>query len=302
MSDFSWFKVTIHCHTTMSDGDADPKTAVDWYQSHGYDFLVLSDHNHLTLFDYQAKDDSDLILIPGEEVTSSIGVDSIPLHINGIGINRLVEPADCKTVLESLQTNIDRILDAGGLVSINHPNYKWALTPEIISSSTGANMLEVFNGHPMTNTFGTGNKPSAEQIWDAVLTSGQKIFAAATDDAHNYHEFTPNHSNPGRGWLNVRASHLTSDGIIDSLRSGDFYSSTGVVLNEINADKNGISIEIERIPFVEYETTFVGEGGKVLDRCFGSNPEYVLQGEKGYVRATISDSNGFKAWIQPVHI
>ena len=163
-------------------------------------------------------------------------------------------------------------------------------------------MLEVFNGHPMTNTFGTGNKPSAEQIWDAVLTSGQKIFAAATDDAHNYHEFTPNHSNPGRGWLNVRASHLTSDGIIDSLRSGDFYSSTGVVLNEITADKNGIAIEIERIPFVEYETTFVGEGGKVLDRCFGSNPEYILQGEKGYVRATISDSNGFKAWIQPVHI
>lgn len=302
MSDFSWFKGNIHCHTTMSDGDADPRVAVDWYQSHGYDFLVLSDHNHLTLFDYQAKGNHDLILIPGEEVTSSVGVDSIPVHINGIGINRLVEPADCETVLESLQINIDRIQDAGGLVSINHPNFKWALTPEIIISSTGANMLEVFNGHPKTNTFGTGNKLSAEQIWDEVLTSGQKIFAAATDDTHNYHDFTPNHSNPGRGWLNVRARNLTSDGIINSLRSGDFYSSTGVVLNRIDVHQSGIGIEIEKVPFVEYQTVFVGAGGKVLDKCFGSNPKYTFQGEKNYVRATISDSNGFKAWIQPVHI
>ena len=46
----------------------------------------------------------------------------------------------------------------------------------------------------------------------------------------------------------------------------------------------------------------VGAGGKILDKCFGSNPKYTFQGEKNYVRATISDSNGFKAWIQPVHI
>ncbi len=66
-------------------------------------------------------------------------------------------------------------------------------------------------------------------------------------------------------------------------------------------DQNGIEIEIEKMPFVEYQTIFVGTGGKVLGKCFGNNPKYLFQGEKGYVRATISDSNGFKAWIQPVH-
>ena len=301
MSDFNWFKGNIHCHTTMSDGDADPEVAVDWYQKHGYDFLVVSDHNHLTLLDYQATENLNMILIPGEEVTSSVGIDSIPVHINAIGIDRLVEPANCDTVLESLQTNIDRILDAGGLVSINHPNFKWALTPEIIISSTGDNMLEVFNGHPKTNTIGTEEKLSAEQIWDEVLTSGQKIFAAATDDTHNYYDFTPNHSNPGRGWLNVKAKNLTSEEIINSLKNGDFYSSTGIILNKIDINQNGIEIEIEKQPFVEYQTTFVGQSGKVLEKCFGTNPKYIFQTEKSYVRATISDSNGFKAWIQPVH-
>ena len=84
MSDFNWFKGNIHCHTTMSDGDADPEVAVDWYQNHGYDFLVVSDHNHLTLLDYQATENLNMILIPGEEVTSSVGIYSIPVHINAI--------------------------------------------------------------------------------------------------------------------------------------------------------------------------------------------------------------------------
>jgi hypothetical protein len=42
-----WFKGNTHTHTLWSDGDAAPEWAVDWYKSHGYQFLVLSDHNIL---------------------------------------------------------------------------------------------------------------------------------------------------------------------------------------------------------------------------------------------------------------
>lgn len=47
-----WYKGNIHNHTTESDGDASPEKVCEWFESHGYDFLVLSDHNHLTLLDY----------------------------------------------------------------------------------------------------------------------------------------------------------------------------------------------------------------------------------------------------------
>lgn len=42
-----WFRGNLHTHTLWSDGDAAPEAAVAWYAEHGYDFLVLSDHNIL---------------------------------------------------------------------------------------------------------------------------------------------------------------------------------------------------------------------------------------------------------------
>src|SRR5581483_9224200 len=42
-----WYKGNTHTHSLWSDGDAAPEHIADWYRSHGYDFLVLSDHNIL---------------------------------------------------------------------------------------------------------------------------------------------------------------------------------------------------------------------------------------------------------------
>ena len=56
-----WFKGNLHTHTNKSDGDSSPETVVDWYIGNKYDFLVLSDHNHLTIFE---SDQTKLLLIP----------------------------------------------------------------------------------------------------------------------------------------------------------------------------------------------------------------------------------------------
>ena len=40
-----WWKGNIHTHSLWSDGDDFPEMIADWYQSHGYNFLALSDHN-----------------------------------------------------------------------------------------------------------------------------------------------------------------------------------------------------------------------------------------------------------------
>lgn len=40
-----WYKGNLHAHTYWSDGQAFPDEAVEWYKSHGYNFLGLSDHN-----------------------------------------------------------------------------------------------------------------------------------------------------------------------------------------------------------------------------------------------------------------
>ncbi|WP_299595759.1 hypothetical protein [uncultured Microbulbifer sp.] len=40
-----WWKGNTHTHTWWSDGDSPPETISAWYKEHGYNFLVLSDHN-----------------------------------------------------------------------------------------------------------------------------------------------------------------------------------------------------------------------------------------------------------------
>ncbi|MHC4442235.1 MAG: CehA/McbA family metallohydrolase domain-containing protein [Planctomycetota bacterium] len=42
-----WFKGNSHTHTWWSDGMEPPEMVAEWYKNHGYNFLVISDHNTL---------------------------------------------------------------------------------------------------------------------------------------------------------------------------------------------------------------------------------------------------------------
>ena len=42
-----WWKGNLHTHTFWSDGDDFPEMVAEWYRTHGYHFLALSDHNLL---------------------------------------------------------------------------------------------------------------------------------------------------------------------------------------------------------------------------------------------------------------
>ena len=298
----NWYKGNIHTHTTESDGDEEPRKVVSWYRKHGYDFLVLSDHNHVTLMDYSSgkRRFKKPLMIPGEEVSVNLANGRIPVHINGIGIQRLVEPIDAGEVVATLQANINAIINAGGIASINHPNFRWAYDHEVINQVRGASLLEIFNGHPAVNLFGGNGRPGTEEIWDHVLSTGRPIYGVATDDSHNYKDFSPSQSNPGRGWVVVEAKELSQEAIIEGLSSGNFYASTGVTLSDLVITPSGIAITIEQEKDFVYTTRFTGLDGALLCQTNGTVAEYNTTGEENYVRATVMASSGTKAWTQPV--
>ena len=304
MKTAQWYKGNIHTHTTESDGDLEPEKVVSWYRRHGYDFLVLSDHNHLTLLDYGSKKRrfKRPLMIPGEEISANIQNGTIPIHINGIGISRVVEPIDTGQIVSTIQANVDAIHQAGGISSINHPNYKWAFDHTHLNKVKGLDLLEIFNGHPVTNVYGGPGKYSYDQIWDGILSEGSVVFGVATDDAHNYHDFVPGKSNPGRGWVVVRAVEFTQEAIVGALETGEFYASTGVSLADLEATPEKIKVEIDPAPFQVYSTKFIGKNGIVLLQTDGVSAEYSPSGEEGYVRTVTTSSGNTKAWTQPVFL
>ncbi|MFK7935218.1 MAG: PHP domain-containing protein, partial [Saprospiraceae bacterium] len=40
-----WYKGNLHTHSYWSDGDEFPEVIMDWYKSHDYQFVALTDHN-----------------------------------------------------------------------------------------------------------------------------------------------------------------------------------------------------------------------------------------------------------------
>ena len=307
MTSKTWLKGNLHTHTTNSDGDASPKHVSEWYHEHGYDWLCLSDHNHLTILEGSKAEKSKWpLLVHGEEVTSRQSAG--PVHVNGYGITELVEASDSTDIVTAMRENVERIIAAGGMASINHPNFRWAFDDGAMMQVEGYKFMEVFNGHPNTHNDGGGGKTSTAGIWDRLLSHGRRVWGIAVDDSHHYtNEFAADRSNPGRGWVQVDADTLTEHGILEAMSSGDFYASTGVKIGDMVSNTREVNLEID--PETEpdgiqakYTTLFTGSNGRLLYESTTNSPSYKPTRLDGYVRATVYSSRGTRAWTQPVFI
>ncbi|MEO5819894.1 MAG: CehA/McbA family metallohydrolase [Vicinamibacteraceae bacterium] len=299
-----WYKGNTHTHTLNSDGDSTPDDVVRWYREHGYQFLVLTDHNFITSVDGLNAlhgADEQFLVIRGEEVTSKVG--DKPIHVNGLAVQRRVEPATGSSVGEVLQRAVDGIRSASGVPHINHPNFGWAITGQELQQVRNNRLFEIFNGHPQVNQEGGGGVPGLEEVWDRILTSGTLLYGIAVDDAHHFKQpGNPLASGPGRGWVVIRAARLESDALLAALESGNFYASTGVVLDDVVATPTALTVRVKPDGSSKYRIRFIGRGGQVLREATDPTATYTFTGDEGYVRAKVLESNGRAAWVQPVTV
>jgi hypothetical protein len=295
-----WYKGNTHAHTTESDGDSSPEYVAQWYKDHGYDFLVLSDHNAFTDPSTLAHlVDSDFLLIPGEELTSSF--DGAPVHVNGLNIPHVIEARTAETLVATIQANVDAVREVDAVPHINHPNFRWSFGADELRQIEGDRLLEIWNGHPTVHNDGGGGAPSLEEIWDILLTGGKEIYGIAVDDAHHFQgEFAADRSNPGRGWISIRTEALTPIALMEALELGHFYASTGVTLDDIIVTDDRLEVRIATDRDFKYTTTFVGAEGRVLLETEANPATYDLSADPGYVRARIRNSRGDIAWTQPI--
>lgn len=290
-SDAAWLKGNTHTHTLESDGDSTPEDVVRWYREHGYDFLVITDHDKVTI-----AAGGGMVMIPGEEVTDRLP--KKPLHVNAIGITRVVAPQKGATPVEVLQRNIDAVRAAGGIAQINHPNFGWAFGASELLKLNGATLLEIASGHPFVNMDGP---PSVEQMWDAMLTAGKTIYAVAVDDSHHLKRpWDTDMAPPGKAWIVVRAEQREPKAILAAIAGGDFYASTGVELADYAFDAKSMTVTIKEKNLARYRTQFIGAGGRVLAEVRENPARYTFRGNETYVRAKVIDSNGKCAWMQAV--
>lgn len=117
----------------------------------------------------------------------------------------------------------------------------------------------------------------------------------------------------------VWAEELDANQLVESMERGEFYASTGVVLEKISYDQGDRkhSIKIAPLDGVDFETKFIGTHrstpdttGEVFATISGTSVDYQLTGDELYVRAVITSTREHsnpsysnqkeQAWTQPV--
>ena len=302
----------------------------------------------LTEFRSLLESPGEFIFIEGEEVTDRYR--TLPIHLNASNLENRLDPQGGASVSEVIQNNLDALnkhreeTQRDMILHLNHPNFGYAVTAEDLIKVKGQRFIEIYNGHPSVHNEGDGTHASVEKIWDIVLSwklglqNETLVYGLAVDDGHDYFDFSPAKSNPGRGWIQVESSHLTPERIIQGLENGRFYASSGVEIVNLRTEPGGLGFSIQAETGIQYTTQFIGtkrgfnthnapvknsageklrvthrysdEVGQVLLETNDLNPFYKFDGDEIYVRARIHSSrkkdNPYiageveKAWIQPI--
>jgi hypothetical protein len=265
------------------------------------------------------------LFIPGEEITDEVM--KLPLHHNAVNVDVHVKPPGGKSMREAMERAVaaveeeERRSGKPALIHLNHPNFHWAVTPEDIAAVFGERYFEVYNGHRGVRNQGDAQHLSTEDLWDDVLArrlgelGGPVLYGLATDDAHHYRGSAADRvAGVGRGWIMVRAAELSADALLRALKAGDFYATTGVLLEEVRVSPQGLSLRVAADGDASFSVEFIGttkgeRRGKVLARSEGREASYAFQGTELYVRARVTSSrtkvNGYLrdekecAWTQP---
>lgn len=300
-----WLRGNHHGHSTRSDGESNPFDDIEIYERAGYQYFALSEHD-LFVPPHTYAGSTKMILLPAVEVTSAAGQTLMYL---GAGPDI---PGQRQASMAQIAEFVHR---RGGLFIVDHPN--WLYRPSTIH----ADRREIAAlTHPYAVEIYTGviermaGSPFALDVWDALLSSGRRVFGHAVDDQHAaVDRFL--------GWNSVQwpvegipASATT---IIETLRHGRFYASTGVTFSTLGVSPDGLTIKVEsdakKLRWIVRdgilgEVTSSGKGEldvrdlAAFDRIARLRRERSALSDLIYVRVEAIGDEGVMAWSQPFFI
>ena len=302
-----WYRGCLHLHTAESDGSMPPERILAHYRNAYYDFVALTDHEAVT--DRSAGSTAEFLILRGIEVGVGRAELGQPYHVVGIGVGAEYEVQRGRAPQEA----IDAINASGGVAIVAHP-YWSGLTAADLLALRGYAALEVFN----TGCEGETGRGYSHWHWDELLTRGVLTRAVASDDSH-WPVFDALHA-----WTMVKAPELSARGIVDALRQGLFYASTGPEIRAIRLVGDG-AVEVECSPVRSIALVCdPTRGGRVgvgrVEAPVGARRRRSGQGYEGlegrpltgatfelragvrYARVVVTDERGLSAWSNPLFL
>lgn len=286
-----FYKGNLHTHSTNSDGVLPPAEVCRRYRERGYDFLCLSDH-FLAEYDFPLSN-TRVFRAPG--FTTLIGAElHAPAthrgelwHILAVGL-----PLDFARTgpQETGPALARRAREAGAFVGVAHPQW-YGLDLSDGRALDAAHAVEIYNhGCEMLSA-----RPDGVILWDDLLSDGAARTGFASDDAHF------ECADAFGGWVQVKAESLDPEALVDALKRGDFYASTGPDILAVEQD--GAALVVATTParsivLVGQQAEAIARHGDGLTRATLSFDAFAGT----WCRLVVTDAAGKRAWSQPLTI
>lgn len=314
----NYYKANLHAHSTLSTGRAAPEQMKAAYKAQGYSVLAITDHN--AFIPHNDLTESDFLMLNGIEYNidsqdgtyrtchfCAIALDPEtelqPLfHRTEYGTHSLAESKKMVKFDENApdyvrvysHAGISEMMracrDAGFFVTYNHPSWSLEHYPEYMGYE-GMHAMEIVNhtcverGYPEVN----------EAVLDDMLTGGKRVFCSATDDSH----FLTKEA--FGGFVMIGAKELSYKAITDALLAGNYYASTGALIDAIWFEDGALHIEAPACKEIRVCT-----GARRAFRKVGTEDAPVTEASfkldhpcrYDYVRVTVTDFDGHQAFSQ----
>lgn len=288
----------LHCHTTRSDGKGTPEEVIRMHEENGYDFLALTDHRFYNYENFAQG--SAITIIPGMEFdagfdndygfrcfhTVCLGPDD---DTNGFAQDERIESGKVKDQFD-FQKYLDLFSAKNNITFYCHP--EWSSTPaRYFDKLVGEFAMEVWNSGCAIESESDYNAP----YWDEMLGLGHKIWGVAVDDGHKMYQ----HCN---GWVMVNCENKVKS-ILSALKAGEFYSSCGPFIKDFYVENGIAHVEAEPCSKITFNAdrhptrVISAQEGKLI-----THAELDLRNDYTYIRATVVDADGKRAWTNPIFI
>jgi hypothetical protein len=292
-----WLKGNIHSHSVFSDGSLTPEEMKDAYVHHGYDFLAVTDHDVYT--DTRKMTDATFTMLQGFELWAN-APDDKDIHINFLWADHIDGIVD-KQILHlpertGKQTSAFccTMKEKGAYIQLNHPHWSMLNSSEI-GDENPYDAVEVIN-------YGTDwleNTGNGSVFWSEMLYRGVKLWGGGGDDNHNHKEIDSMYSDSFGGFTVVKAKDRSPEAIMQAMKSGSFYTSTGPSIYDFFVEDGMVHVVCSPC-----EKIFISGQGRPYQRKLGRFvTEFVtpLKGSEKLVRAECMDARGRSAYTNPIY-
>ncbi|GAA3806462.1 CehA/McbA family metallohydrolase [Sphaerisporangium flaviroseum] len=286
-----FWRGNLHTHSNLSDGALPPDQVARVYQQAGYDFVAITDHFRseygFALTDTRELRTSEFTTILGAELHAPRTEFSSEWHILAVGLPLGFLPTGPNETGPELAR---RARDAGAFIGMAHPAAS-LLTLADAESLDAADAVEVYNVLAAREDRG-----DSWHLCDLLLGQGRRLSAYAADDAHFQLQDPPG----CLAWVHVRAESLDPAALLAALKAGQYYSSTGPEIHAIRLHGGGLTVRCSPASKVVVTGCVPGSRVREGDALIECTLPLDMFDRSTYVRVTVVDAAGGRAWSNPI--